>query len=101
MEELDPKSYKLLKRLYKFHDYIDLSSYPRETKCLYKFVYREPIGRDKAGGVIYSDRYKINDYGVEYILKQRSETLGKWKPLIISYVISLIAIIISLIALIK
>ena len=96
MEKLDVRSYKLLKRLYKKGPQIIEQN--REFNCLNKANYLERVN-------LLSDptpwEWEINNNGIEYILKQRTETIKKWIPLIISYTISITAIIISIIALNK
>lgn len=104
MEKLDPASYRLLKRINKNKDYQNINSEvmkSREFNCLNKAGFLE---RDHLVIDINDDKpwlYKVGDKGIEYILNQKSDTLSKWKPLIISYVISAIAIVISIIALTK
>jgi len=125
MDKLDVKAYRLLKKLYKAdkHKKHVMIKHCRErdtlldkelincSNSIIQEVLDNLIEQPKFESVedtferLKKDRetpvpYYINDKGIEYYYKQHSERLEKIVPLIISYILSAIAIVISVIAII-
>lgn len=101
MDDLDIRSYRLLKRLYRKNDYVEIDSNKREFHCIFRYVRREYLSIDPEGYPNYTDRYIINDDGKTYILKRRSATRSKWIPYIVTTLVAVAALVISVIALLK
>lgn len=95
IDDLDINSYRLLKKLLRAKGYIDIDDHKRELDCLFNLICRESVDVDSYGGVIYSNRYKINNSGITYVLQHKSRTRRIWVPIWIS----IAALIISGIAL--
>jgi hypothetical protein len=105
MDLLDPASYKILKRLYRKQTGHILEE-NREFECLYKAQLIDSMlfPRESIEAGTNADaqlQWRISEKGIEYVLKHRSETRRKWVPVIISAAISTIAVIISIIALVR
>jgi len=96
--ELDGKSFKLLKKFYDSKSFLKLSEDNEALYCLLvnKFVYRECVDTSSYGEPIYSDRYSIDKSGKLAFRQNLSRKREKWTPLIISYLLSAIALAVAL-----
>ncbi len=103
MNELDPKSYKRLKSLNRKSEWTSEDREIKELldKGLVDVDYEGQVSSDDNPPHYIGVKCSVNDNGVTYILMHRHITLRRWIPLLISYILSMGAIIISIIALLK
>ncbi len=96
---LDPESYRFLKELYRINDYIEIND-PRIFNCLSKFIERnQSLSFDTP--IKKPVLWRINDTGKTYVRKRKFSD-KRWRiPIIISFLLSIMAIVISIIALLS
>lgn len=98
MDKLDFLTYKLLKKLYKVNDFVPLPNNRESRKLMsVKFVSRNQPLVDIMAGFEKPVLWMINDKGKEYYLNHFEANTYWW----ITTVIAVLALVISIIALVK
>jgi len=99
MDEISPKSYRLLKKLKRHKGYFEILPTNEDIEFIRKYIHPECTGYDSYNAPIYSNRYKIAASGKNQLRLHSAAMLEKWIPYIITTCVAIAALAISLIAL--